>query len=83
MEREQIRQSLEGIFRSLFKTDQIDLQDSTTAEDVDGWDSLTHAYLILAIEKKLGVKFFRDEIAGFRNVGDLIRSIQSHQSHSE
>src|SRR5262249_21521427 len=75
MNREQIRQALQTIFRDFLRNDDISLQDSTTANDIDGWDSLTHVYILLAIETKLGVKFAAHETRQLKNVGDLISSI--------
>jgi len=48
-----------------------------TANDVDGWDSLSHVNLILAVEKGFGIRFTRKEIMSFKNVGELLRCIDS------
>ena len=53
------------------------LRDDMTADDVDGWDSLTHINLIIALERGLGIKFATAEISRLKepgqNVGSLIR----------
>jgi acyl carrier protein len=43
----------------------------TTAADLDGWDSVSHATLIMMIEERYGVRFPDDEIFRFENVGEL------------
>jgi acyl carrier protein len=43
----------------------------TTAADIDGWDSVSHATLILAIEENYAFQFADDEIFSFNNVGSL------------
>lgn len=63
-------------FRSVFDDDQLTLTESTTAVDVEGWDSLMHINLIIALEKRFGVKFANAEISRLKadgsNVGTLI-----------
>jgi len=52
-----------------------------TAADVDGWDSLAHINLIIAVERKLGIKFATAEISRMKepdqNVGTFLRLIES------
>lgn len=50
---------------------------STTAADVDGWDSLSHIQIITAIERAFGVRFRTGEVAGLEDVGTLVRRIAS------
>lgn len=44
----------------------------TTALDVDGWDSVTHVYLMLEIERRFGLKVPDDRVFTMDSVGDLI-----------
>ena len=71
---------LQDVFRQVFGDDSIALQDSTTADDVDGWDSMMHINLIIAIEKRFGVKFAAAEIASLKaegsDVGALVKLIE-------
>lgn len=62
---------LEAIFREVFDEDDITLTAETTADDVDGWDSLTHVNLILTVERHFGVRFDTTEISNMKNVGEL------------
>jgi len=43
----------------------------TTAYDIDGWDSLSHATLMIMVEKKFGVHISEAESNDMANVGDL------------
>ena len=43
----------------------------TTAEDIDGWDSISHASVIMAVERAFSIRFDDEEIYGFANVGAL------------
>lgn len=68
-------EKLNSIFQTVFDNDEIDIRPETTASDVDGWDSLSHVNLILAVEKGFNIRFTQKELLAFKNVGDLLRSI--------
>jgi acyl carrier protein len=71
-----VMESLTRVFREVFDDDDITLTRETTANDVDGWDSLTHVNLILSVESRFGIRFSQAELLTFRNVGDLADSIR-------
>ena len=75
MDKKQILSEVEEIFRDVLDNEDIELQESTTADDVEEWDSLTHIQLIVAIEKHFKVKFTAQEIMEWRNVGEMIDCI--------
>ena len=54
------------------------LDDSTVAETVPGWDSLSHARLIMAVEDAFKVRFKTAEVLRLRNLGDLQALIDRH-----
>lgn len=70
-------ETLNQIFCMVFDDDSIQIRPDMTANDVGGWDSLSHINLIVAVEGKFGIRFPQHEILTFRNVGDLIKSIDS------
>jgi acyl carrier protein len=71
-----ICERLTPIFRDVFDDDAIVVTPSTTAAEVDAWDSLSHIRLMVAIEQAMGVRFTTAEISSFKNVGDLAACIQ-------
>ena len=75
MDRLEILKTVQDIFRDILDDEEIVLEDSTTADDVEGWDSLTHIQLIVAIEKQFKIKFTSKEILSWRNVGEMLDSI--------
>lgn len=77
MERNEIFSRLEEVFRDVLDNDAIVLTDTTTADDIEEWDSLTHIQLIVAIEKTFQVKFTSKEILSWKNVGELADCLQS------
>lgn len=70
-----VQPKLNGIFRDIFDDDTLEIHPGMTAKDVDGWDSLTHVNLVVAVEKAFKVSFTTKEIAGLNNVGDFLSLI--------
>lgn len=75
MENKEILETLDKVFRKVLKRDDITLDETTTAKDVDGWDSLTNMILISEIEKTFHLHFSFREIVRLKNVGDLCAAI--------
>ena len=46
-----------------------------TARDGEGWDSLAHVTIIVALERAFGIRFRMAERAALKNVGDLVNHI--------
>ncbi|KJC62759.1 acyl carrier protein [Bradyrhizobium sp. LTSPM299] len=76
MEKAEVYSKLTGVFRDVFDEDDVALTPQTTADDVDGWDSLSHIRLVLAVSKAFGVKFSASEIGSLKNVGELADLIE-------
>lgn len=70
-------EQLNVVFREVFEDEQITVKAETTADDVDGWDSLSHVTLIVAVETCFRIKFTQKELLTMRNVGDLAAAIES------
>lgn len=70
---------VQEIFREVFDDPSLVLSDSMTADDVEGWNSMAHINLIIALERGLGLKFATAEISRMKepgeDVGSLIRLI--------
>jgi acyl carrier protein len=66
-----IHARLETVFRAVFNDEALVLKPETTAADVEGWDSLEHINLIIAVEREFKVRFATVEIAGHKNVGEF------------
>lgn len=77
MERSEIFKKVNEIFCDELDNEDIVLNDDTTADNVEEWDSLSHVQLIVAIEKAFGIKFTSNEILSWSNVGQLVDSIEN------
>lgn len=75
MERNEILEKVQDVFREELELDDLVLADETTADDVEEWDSLSHVQLVVALEKTFGIKFTSREILSWDNIGDLINCI--------
>lgn len=77
MERQEVFEKLKGIFEDVLDIEDVELTDTTSADDIEEWDSLSHIQLIVAIEKAFMAKFTSLEIMKWKNVGELVDSIMS------
>jgi acyl carrier protein len=53
------------------------ITESTTAEDIPGWDSLQHVRIMLALERKFNFRWREQEVKDLNNVGDLFEKVSS------
>jgi acyl carrier protein len=80
MTREEVYDKLNEVFRDVFEDENITVNDNTTADDIDDWDSLEHINLINAIEQEFGIKFNMGQIVSMKNVGEMVNIIESKLS---
>ena len=72
----EIYERLNSVFREFFDDEEIELDDETTADDIEDWDSLNHITLIDAVESEFGVRFTMGEVSGMKNVGEMAAIIK-------
>jgi len=72
----EIEDRLTAVFRDVMDDDSLELSDGLTAQDVEGWDSLNHINLVVAIERAFKIKFTTAEVSSLKNVGELAALIQ-------
>ena len=75
MNAETIWPKLTDIFRNQFQDNQLTIGPETTADDVEGWDSLAHVQLLVAVEKAFGIRFNTGEVVSLANVGEMVELI--------
>ena len=78
MDRTEVFEKMKEICKDVFGDDSLVLNETSTAKDVDGWDSLTHLSLVNELEETFDVAFTLDETARSRNLGDLLNALMKH-----
>ena len=79
MTREEILKELNEVVQEVFDDESIIVNETTTANDIEDWDSLMHISLVNAVEKAFDVKFEMKDIVSWKNVGEMINTIESEQ----
>ena len=69
-------EQLTPIFRQVFDDESIVITRETTADDIDGWDSLSHMNLVAAVELKFNIRFALGELQALRNVGEMVDLVE-------
>jgi acyl carrier protein len=67
---------LDEIFRQVLDDPAIELKPNMTADDVEGWDSMNHIFIVVEIEKRFGIKFQAAEMEELKNVGELAELVK-------
>lgn len=80
MTRSEIKNRIQDMFKDIFDDINIIVEESTTAENIEEWDSLNHITLISSIEHEFGIKFTLTEMTAMNDVGAMIDLIQSKLS---
>lgn len=75
MDRTDIFNRVSNVFNNVLE-ENIEIKESYTSDDVEGWDSLTHIMLIVEIEKEFAVKFLSNEMIAWENIGEMLDCIQ-------
>ncbi|MBQ9610613.1 MAG: acyl carrier protein [Lachnospiraceae bacterium] len=75
MTRKEVFEKLNEVYRDVFDNADIIVGDSTTASDIDGWDSLMHITLISEVEDAFGVHFEMKDVTKMQNVGEMVNKI--------
>jgi acyl carrier protein len=68
---------MKAVILGALKLDHWELNDSTIAGEIPGWDSLSHVNVVLAVEQHFGVRFRVMDVLRLKNVGDLQRLLDS------
>jgi len=71
-----VQERLTSLFRTTFGDEGIVLRDDMTADDVAGWDSVSHIQLVFAVEDEFGIRLSTKDLEGLENVGSLLRTIE-------
>jgi acyl carrier protein len=73
-----VLERLEAVFREVFEDDELAVSADASPKDIEGWDSLRHVSLVVAVENEFGVTFRSSEVASFKTAGELAALIERH-----
>ncbi|MCR4661436.1 MAG: acyl carrier protein [Clostridia bacterium] len=76
MNRNEICEKVTEIFRKVFDDDYLQINDETSAYDIEDWDSLAQITLLSEMESVFNINFNLKDIANLQNVGDMISLIE-------
>lgn len=76
MERNTILTKINEIFIETLDKEDIKIDESTQATDIEEWDSLMHVLLVDTMEKEFDIRFKASEIQNWKNVGEIMDAIQ-------
>ena len=75
MEKNEIFERLTGVFRDVFDDETILLNEDTSPDDIDGWDSLAHISLIAAVESEFGIRFDIKTAMKMKTAGEMAAAV--------
>ena len=76
MNKTEILKILNEIFCDVFDDDSIKISESTTAADIENWDSLAQINIIMACQSDFGVKFDLNDVLALKSVGSIAELIE-------
>jgi acyl carrier protein len=68
---------LAELFREIFEDESLVIGPETTADDIEGWDSLKMIKIVIAVMEQFKITIRTREIEGLTSVGDLVAIIQN------
>lgn len=76
LSKDEIIERLDDVFRDVFDDDTLEVDENTTADDIEDWDSIEHITLIGAVEDEFKMRFKMGEASGMKDVGEMIGIIE-------
>lgn len=70
-------QRVQSVFQEVFENENLVIADSSSAKNVENWDSLAQINIIVGLEEEFGIKFTTDEVASLANVGELKAALRA------
>ena len=77
IERTEILNQVNAIFKEVLKKSDLQLTEATTADDIYEWDSLNHAILMVRVQAHFKIKCSIGELVRLETIGDLCDLIAS------
>jgi len=69
---------LKSILSNVLNISEEKINDETSPDNVDMWDSFAGLMLVTELESQFSIKFSMDEVVAVRNVGDIKEALKRH-----
>ena len=76
LSKDEIIERLDDVFRDVFDDDTLEVDENTTADDIEDWETIEHITLIGAEEQEIMMRFKKVEVSGKKDVGEMIGIIE-------
>ena len=73
-----ILEMIQPVFRDIFDDETLTVSAETVAADIEDWDSFAQMQIVMGVEDMFGISFSTEEVTGFKNVGDIVKTIEKH-----
>lgn len=77
MTRADILKQVNEIFVEVLENPSVKLSETTKADDIAEWDSLTHIQLVVTLERHFKMRFTTTEIQNWNSVGEMLNTIEA------
>lgn len=71
MNKDEVLQKLNEVFREVFDDDSISLIETSTVSEIQDWDSLEFVNIIVAVMSTFNIKFSIEELKSLENIGAM------------
>lgn len=71
-----MEQKLKQIMANIFETEEDEITDESSMDNIEKWDSLKHINLIIAIEEDFGISIDEDEMVEMTNFTEIKRILR-------
>ena len=79
MSKEEIKNNVVEILEDLLDDDSIEVNEETSRENCEAWDSLLHMAFMAAVADEFGISISTDEIIAAKDVKDVVDLVERHQ----
>lgn len=80
MDRKEIKNKVQAIFRDVLDNDNIVLNPNESADDIDDYDSLAHIQIVDAIQKEFMIRLKSKDILSWDTFGEMLDCIEKYLS---
>lgn len=75
MDKQEILKTINTILCDIFADPTLVITETSSAQNIDRWDSITHVNILMTVERTFKIRFSLGEIKQLRNVGEMVNLI--------